>query len=275
MSQQKEEATVNSQSKLAETKYWVPTRNHGPKFGSDIKYVVIHVAVCCGGKPRTAHNLAKYLNSGADGRRVSWHYNVDSTTIVQSLDERYIGRHTGASATNDRSLGIEMCVYMPSSEGGWKEGYTKQVFDKTAELTHDLCSRHNIPMLGLTASQLRSGDKGVISHNLSRVVYGGTTHVDPGPFFPWQEFMDKVRSFSNDTVITPPTSVDTQILDYKQVLLSMAVSNPWGFWKALYRVILERDPSYNEVVTWLKVFPNVDETSLDEAFISILNAENV
>ncbi len=182
-------------SSLADFKVSGPTRNHrGVRKPNPLKYVVIHSAVCCGGSATGAEALARYLRDGAGGRRVSWHYSTDKNSVASSLDEIYAGRHTGSSFVDTHSIAIEMAVYVP---GEWDITNYKQTLDKTAELTADICIRNNITPELLTATQLRDGQNGIISHNLSRIVYGGTTHTDPGPTFPWDIFAKKVTSYFN------------------------------------------------------------------------------
>jgi hypothetical protein len=80
--------------------------------------------------------------------------------------------------------------------------------ENTAELTADICKRNKIKPELLTAAQLSAGQPGVISHNLSRIVFGGTTHTDPGPTFPWDQFGERLFHFygsdPNGTPQGPP-----------------------------------------------------------------------
>ena len=85
-----------------------------------------------------------------------------------------------------------MAVYVP---GDWSTENYKLTLENTAKLTADICLRNGVDPEPLTASQLRLDRSGIISHNLSRIVFGGTTHTDPGPTFPWPLFGERVLHY--------------------------------------------------------------------------------
>lgn len=184
-----------ARSGLVNKVYSVPSRNTGSvRSSSSIKWVALHSAICCDGEGYGAENLGKYLSNGAGGRKVSWHYSTDSDSITGSLDEKFVGYHLGSSTANRYSVGIEMAVNVP---GDWSNSKYEATLVNTAKLSADICRRNNIKPEILSASQLRAGERGIISHNLSRLVFGKTSHTDPGPLFPWQKFQRLVTSFSS------------------------------------------------------------------------------
>lgn len=261
-------------SLLAADNLSVPTQNHrGRRTDSDpsekVKWVVIHSAICCDGAGYGAENLAKYLRDGAGGRRVSWHYNVDSDSIMQSLDEAWMGRHTGSQLVDKASIAIEMAVNIVDKEEWLRQGgnYHKTLHN-TARLTADICKRHNLPPEPLSAAQLKRGDKGVISHNLSRIVYGGTTHYDPGPF-PWDTFHTLLRQYTQQTdnktdpvATQPPTNQTDNLNTESLIIVEWAKKDPWGYLQTLYRHHLNRQGSYEEITTWLTTADKIDQQQI-------------
>lgn len=150
------------------------------------------------------------------------------------------------------------------------KGYYKQVVDNTARLTADICERKSIPAEALTAQQLRTGQRGVISHNLSRIVYGGTDHTDPGQHFPWSTFMGLVRSYSQKSALKRVEPIDHSVTPCTQVLASM---QPYAVVQGFYRMYLKRDGSKDEIGYWLARDRGWDAAVIEEIRLSIAASE--
>lgn len=159
--------------------------------------VVIH-ATCPGigypmsSGPGTALGTARYFASGkAHG---SAHYICDGGDEQHCVPEGTIAYH---APPNPHSIGIEICA-----EGGdYAKSYTREQWLsaavwpgvlRAAARTRDLCLRYGLPQIKLNSADLLAGRKGVCGHvDVSRA-YGLSTHSDPGPAFPWAEFMSAV-----------------------------------------------------------------------------------
>jgi hypothetical protein len=57
--------------------------------------------------------------------------------------------------------------------------------------------KFGIPIKLLSATDLRHGRSGFVTHNTVSEVFHGD-HTDPGPGFPLDHFMELVRSFADD-----------------------------------------------------------------------------
>jgi hypothetical protein len=247
-------------SPLASKKYYVNNnKTRGERHDKDIKWLVVHSAICCDAAPGSAHSLAKYLSDGAlnkgKPRKVSWHLNIDGSPldegIVASLDERWIGIHTGSKIVDTHSLGCEMCAQVP---GDWNHPDYLQMLDNTSYAFAEWCRRYNIPPEPLTAAQLRAGQPGIISHNLSRLVYGGTSHTDPGVSFPWAKFWDLTVKYFNPTAIKPDPEI-TVHPKLKTLSLDNIIYQHTDFdalITALYRYYLERLPDKDGLTYWVQ-----------------------
>ena len=90
------------------------------------------------------------------------------------LHHEDVGWHAGNREYNERSIGIE-------HEGTISdpENYTMAMIESSARLTRWLCETLNIPM-----------DR---NHIIGHVEVPGTTHTDPGPYWPWDTFMQLVE----------------------------------------------------------------------------------
>lgn len=122
---------------------------------------------------------ARYINNGS---KVTWHYTVDDTQVVQHyIDSRQCWHAgDGKGAGNTQSIGIEMCV---NSDGNFKK-----TVDNTVELVVHLMLKHNIPIERVVQHNHWSGKNCPTS--LRQNVYGIT----------WNDFINKVKTQLNKKV---------------------------------------------------------------------------
>lgn len=133
-----------------------------------IDTVVLH---CMEGPFEAA--ILRFADSTQDA---SCHYCVDKRGHVgQCVPEAAVAWHAGVYEYNARSVGIEMAGYI-SDPNNW----TNEMLRESAKLCADICNRHNIPV----------DRQHIILH--SEVPYPND-HVDPGPYFPRLDFMQRVR----------------------------------------------------------------------------------
>jgi hypothetical protein len=166
--------------------------------------VVIHATCPEMGFPRAsaagrAVSTARYFQSSSSGG--SAHYVVDIGETVQCLGENVIAWH---APPNGRSLGIEICADGGSATSfkNPKVRYTRaqwlspQVWPavlRAADLTRQMCSKYGIPVTKLSAADLRAGKRGICGHVDVSNAFHQSDHDDPGPDFPWAEFMAAVK----------------------------------------------------------------------------------
>ena len=71
----------------------------------------------------------------------------------------------------------------------------------------DLCRRYAIPAVHLTPAQLAAGARGIIGHIDATNAYGPRGgHTDPGPSFPWDAYIAKVRGYLGQTAAAAPSN---------------------------------------------------------------------
>jgi hypothetical protein len=142
---------------------------------NDIDMIIIHTSE---GDPNSQYTAADWF---ADPRsKASAHYTVHGTgTILQSVAEKDIAWHAGNSAVNKRSLGIE--IQGQAAKANWTGIQLNQV----ARLTAALARKYNIPI-----------DRDHIKGHVE--VSGPGGHWDPGPHFPWGQFMGMVKKAYSD-----------------------------------------------------------------------------
>jgi len=165
--------------------------------------VVIH-ATCpnvgypAASAPGTALGTARYFASA--NAKGSAHYVCDPGAEQHCVPDNYIAWH---APPNPHSIGIEIC-----SEGGdYPKSYTRDQWLssavwpavlRAAQRTRELCIRHRIPLVRVSAANLRAGAHGICGHVDVSHAYGQSSHSDPGSAFPWAEFMNAV-TLSNAT----------------------------------------------------------------------------
>lgn len=159
--------------------------------------VVIHATCPSVGYPRasaagTALSTARYFASAAAGG--SAHYIVDIAGEQHCVPDNTQAYH---APPNPRSIGIEICA-----EGGnYSLSYTRaqwlspEVWPAVAlaaARTREVCQRFGIPLVRVNATDLLAGQKGICGHTDVSQAFHQSTHSDPGPEFPWLEFMAAV-----------------------------------------------------------------------------------
>lgn len=99
------------------------------------KYITLHETANTS-KGADALQHAKYLENGAGGRNVSWHFTCDDQRIVQHLEETVTGKHAGTSAGNAQSIGVEICI---NSDGNYEKA-----LENAAQLVAYLCKKYKL-----------------------------------------------------------------------------------------------------------------------------------
>lgn len=265
----------------------MPTQNHGAKRTKNLRLIVIHSAVM-DTKITGAENLAKYLESGAGGRKVSWHYSVDPDSIAASLDEDYIGYHCGSATVHSMSLGIEQSAQSPDD---WASPLHQLMLDQVARLIADICYRHKISPEPLSGAQLkevvygtdpnRAYTSGIVSHRLVNKNSGiiddaRSSHTDPGIGYPWGQLWELSKNYLAQ-YDTPPV-VDPGVVEPSapvladEILYTVASRDPYSFVEAIYMTVLKRSPSYSEVVGWLKNYGVLDRAAAEKIAFGIINS---
>jgi N-acetyl-anhydromuramyl-L-alanine amidase AmpD len=109
--------------------------------------------------------------------QVTAHYAIRSSDgqITQMVHESDIAWHAGNWDVNTHSIGIEHEGYIADP----KRWFTKAMYESSARLVHDICSRYDIPM-----------DR---KHIIGHYEVPGATHTDPGSGWDWDRYMDLVR----------------------------------------------------------------------------------
>lgn len=161
-----------------------------PATPRQIDLVVIHAAEIVP-TPGGAEWLMRYC--AANDRKASWHYAVDSDSVTQSVREADIAYHAGRKA-NTRGIGIELATKGTPAAALWADTYHQKMLTMAEWLVAGICRRHRIEPFFVDAAGLMEGRRGVTTHAHVSLAFHETDHTDPGPDFPVEAFLAKVKA---------------------------------------------------------------------------------
>jgi len=159
------------------------------------------------------HGTSAEDGAAYDARRtdsVSAHFFVDSNSTVQCV-YTWDRAFTARTIPNNRGVHYELCARAEWNRDTWLNAYGKAMLENAAKITAKVAKKYDIPARWITDAQMRNREKGFTTHaQCSRVLEG--THTDPGPNFPADYFMTRVKYYMNDKPATvPATPVSTPV----------------------------------------------------------------
>ncbi|HET7459733.1 MAG TPA: N-acetylmuramoyl-L-alanine amidase [Longimicrobium sp.] len=143
--------------------------------------------------PETANAaevIAKDFANTSDPR--SAHLCIDSDSIVQCVLDNNVA--FAAPGANHDGIQIELAGFAKQTREQWLDPFGVLLLDKAANATAQYCLKYGIPVRQLTNEQLADGEsKGIVGHRQVSLVFNKSTHMDPGPNFPWDFFLKRVQ----------------------------------------------------------------------------------
>jgi peptidoglycan hydrolase-like protein with peptidoglycan-binding domain len=211
---------------------WYPTGNYSGRNEGDIVQVTFHTTEGA----TTNASLANWIQN--PDSQVSYHASVDDERGVVA---RYVDTADKAWAQangNPFCVSVCFCAFVKWSQQEWLD-HDNQL-QNAAAIARTFCDWYDIPLVGLSASQAQSAQKGISQH-----VDGGSSwsnHSDCGPNFPeWKviEYMGGQASKPPDQPpsgggAAPPLHVDYFGIDHNDYCSDVRVwqdkmrSRGWG-----------------------------------------------
>jgi len=201
---------------------FIQAKHFTPASRLAIDLIVIHTAEC-GESSNAAENLQSWT-AGPTASQASWHYAVDNDSITQSVREQDVAWHAGP--VNDYSIGIEHAGYAAQTPEQWQDTYSVAMLERSAELVASLCQQYGIPIVRLTAEDLKTrSNRGICGHvDVTNGLQGGKGHHDPGPSFPWDWYLARVRAYARAPAPAPapaPSPVLATVQDVQRALTEL------------------------------------------------------
>jgi N-acetyl-anhydromuramyl-L-alanine amidase AmpD len=171
---------------------WVPPKSWTVGRPSLPRVIVIHTTE--GSEHgQSAEDGAAYNQRRTDG--TSAHYFVDANSVVHCVrtrDQAHTARRTG----NRIGIQYELCGRAGQSDAQWDDANSTATLRLAAKQAARDARKYNIPVVKLTVAQLRAGGRGFVGHVDCTYAFpeDNGTHTDPGPRFPWAEFLALVRA---------------------------------------------------------------------------------
>jgi N-acetyl-anhydromuramyl-L-alanine amidase AmpD len=139
---------------------------------------------------KAAEVIAKDFATTTDQR--SAHICVDSDSIVQCVLDNDVA--FAAPGANNDGIQIELAGFAKQTREQWLDPFGVLLLDKAANATAQYCLKYDIPVRQLTNEQLGNKvSKGIVGHRQVTQVFKKGTHMDPGPNFPWDFFIQRVQ----------------------------------------------------------------------------------
>lgn len=138
-----------------------------------------------------AEQVAEWFSR--EDRKSSVHYCVDGNSIVQTLRESDTAWSVGNYGMNALSINIEMAGYARQDRNDWNDDYSLKLLRRTARLVVEIAGRHAIPLTKISAKDIAAGRAGLCGHvDITKAMHTPGGHTDPGPNFPWPDFMQLI-----------------------------------------------------------------------------------
>jgi len=132
-----------------------------------------------------AESTAEYFRTLPDGRSVSAHYCADNDSVVQCVRLEDTAHTAGGNPGNPLGINIELSGFARQTRAEWLDEFGLAMFQRMAPIIRSDAKRFGIPLRWLSDDQLRARQPGMTTHGQVGRVFGGTTHTDPGPAFPY------------------------------------------------------------------------------------------
>jgi len=166
---------------------FVQAKHYTKAFRTRIDWIVIHAT----GGPETPRRSDATAAMFARGEReASAHYVVDPAQVVQCVRETDIA--WGAQGGNRYGVHVELCGRADQTRDQWQDEASAAELRLAATLIADIASRHAIPVRMLTAPDFAANERGIIGHSTIVKATGKGCHTDPGPGFPWADFIEMI-----------------------------------------------------------------------------------
>lgn len=146
-------------------------------------------------KPDSAEAVAAWF-AGLRGQPplASAHVCVDGDSLVRCVHPQHLA--AAAPGANGNGFHIEHAGRAAQTAEQWADEYSSAMLRLSARHAAQIAARYAIPVVRLSATDVAEGKRGFCGHLEVSVAFKRSTHVDPGSFFPWPEYLRLVEEAS-------------------------------------------------------------------------------
>jgi N-acetyl-anhydromuramyl-L-alanine amidase AmpD len=187
---------------------FIEARHYTRTSGRAIDLIVIHTMEAPE-KPGSAEGVARWF-AGPTAPEASAHYCIDSNSIVQCVRDSDVAWH--APGANHDSIGFEHAGFARQTARDWTDEYSDAMLRLSARLAAEKCREYRIPVVWLSAGDLRAGRRGITGHHDVSVAFRRSNHWDPSPAFPVEPYLAMVRASVGDHAAVRPEKTGPRTL---------------------------------------------------------------
>lgn len=160
---------------------FIPCSHRRPRTAA-VSLIVIHTNEGPEG-PSSAEGLAYYL--ARPDIVPGYHYVVDENSVVQcaQLNERV----NGAGGVNDKSVHICITGYAAQTSAQWNDPASRAARENAEGIARQVAKLMGVPWVQISDPRTQHGICGHV--DVSRYYPESLGHSDPGPNFPWSDFL--------------------------------------------------------------------------------------
>lgn len=152
---------------------------------------------------------------GTSQSGTSAHDIFDPSEGVKMVPDNHIAWHVGPGG-NSFTRGSEHCAYVRYTTAQWLSADGQEMLDRSARYNAAAAHRDGVLPRWLSLTQLARKEPGFCTHNDIRLVFGGTTHSDPGPNFPYAWYMQRLQMYYNGLQEDPVNANDVNLFWNKE-----------------------------------------------------------
>ncbi len=168
---------------------FLQAKHFTPTDGRAIDLIVIHTMEAPE-KGNTAENVAEFFRHPE--KPVSAHYCIDNNSVVQCVRDKDVA--FAAPGANRNGLQFEHAGFSRQNTTDWHDAFSVAMLALSAALAAEKAAQFNIPIQWLSPEDLLQRKRGFTSHNNVTIAFKKSTHTDPGPSFPHEEYLDTIRA---------------------------------------------------------------------------------
>lgn len=170
---------------------YVQGRNDRPD-GDGLKYgIAIHNT----SNDASDTGEASYATRRTDN--IGSHFYVDVDSVTQSIDTRDQVNHAGSAYGNQNAVCVEITGSNGKSRAWWLANVNWTLLGRVlAQVIRHHWPDGSFQVRRASVAEMKANPrvKAFYSHDDMRQAWGGTTHTDPGPGFPWDKLFASVNA---------------------------------------------------------------------------------